>query len=91
MDLVRGDTITKTIIENGTEDDLGTEFSLGNAGALGGLVLVTRGAAGAAVAGTIKLRNDFHFGGTVVSSDPAVIDITQDVSSRPFRIRCAFQ
>jgi hypothetical protein len=91
MDLVRGDTITKTIIEDGTEDDFGTEFSLGNAGDLGGLVLVTRGAAGAAVAGTVKLRNDFHFGGTVVSSEAAVIDITQNESSRPFRIRCAFQ
>jgi len=91
MDLVQGETIIKTIIENGTEDDLGKEFPLGNALALSGRVLVTRGSAGAAVAGPIELQNDFHFNDTVLSSDPAVIDITQTVSSRVFRIRCLFQ
>lgn len=91
MDLVQGETIIRTIIKDGTEDDLGKEFPLGNAEDLIGLVLVTRGSAGAAVAGPIELQNDFHFNDTVVSSDPAILNITQSVSSRVFRIRCLFQ
>jgi hypothetical protein len=91
MDLVRGDTVIRKIVENGTEDDLGKEFPLGNANDLLGLVVVTRGSAGAAVAGPIELQNDFHFNDTIASSDPAVLDITQTASSRVFRIRSLFQ
>lgn len=90
MDLVMDDSIVRNIVSGGTERDLGRNFALGNALGLRGLVLVCRGFVGAAVAGPIRLRCRFRFGSKKPASDEAVVTLTADASSGPFRIRCEF-
>jgi hypothetical protein len=90
MDLVMDDAIVRNIVTGGTEEHLGKNFALGNALGLRGMVLVCRGFVGAAAAGTIRLRCVFRFDLKERVSDEAVVKLTSDSSSGPFRIRCEF-
>jgi hypothetical protein len=90
MDLVMGDTIARNVKLDGTHRDIGREFALGNALALRGLVLVTRGFVGAGAAGKIRMRCIFRFDSTQRDSAEAVVELTQGSSSGAFRIRSEF-
>jgi hypothetical protein len=90
MDLVMGDSILRNIKSDGTHRDIGREFPLGNAIALRGLVLVTRGFVGAEAPGRIRLRCVFRFAATHADSAEAVVELTQGASSGAFRIRSEF-